>query len=147
MNARVWIEAHQFALAPLEDEMPIPDWADATDDPPLAAPTTTRNGVVVMTGVAIGHVLVSTAPVAPPAAEWSEHTEVLIDVNGPLVITTPGEDTIAVFTPVVAGRHAVSVWANGRSESWDLSLDPDSRDNLEQYLVVLTPAGPETGVG
>ncbi len=143
IRRRPLVAYSQFQLAS-GDVYPV---LDPSQPVALAQVTDAGRGLIVLTGIAMGHVVIDVAGAVAlektqGATAWEERQVVEMDVVGPLWLSSPTilDDFFdPVFTPSTPGRHTVTVLARGRNTRPGESLPPRDDEPFEEYLVHFAP--------
>lgn len=137
---RPFIAYSQVHLAPAE----VSPIFDPSQPMTLAQVTDDGRGLIVVTGIAMGPILVDVATATVKAevvTAWEELQVIEMHVTEPLFLSSPtimDELYEPVFVPRNPGPHTVTVQARGRATQPDGTLSPND-EPLEEFLIQFNP--------
>jgi hypothetical protein len=137
-TSKAFVDYNQLHIAP----MGVDPVFDAATQPELAHVVADGKGLIIVTGITAGPILVTVTadPAATPSGPWDERTVLEMEVNDQLVISSPTVSDSAmpgtVYAPMRTGPHRVTVLAHGRRAHPDEFLDDDA-EPTEEYVVIV----------
>ena len=132
-----FVDYNQLHIAPVGVD-PV---FDAATEPQLAHVVADGKGLIIVTGITAGPVVVTVTaePAATPSGPWEERAVLEMEVDEDLVVSSPTVSDSptpgAVYAPNEAGPHTVTVLARGRGAHPDEFLDDDAGPT-EEYAVI-----------